>query len=231
MSDHRQEQRRRPVAVAEGPAGAGEALRCVIVEDQRMFTQLLVTMLRAGPGLNLRIAASAETVAEGITACQRHAPDVLLLDLALADGRGEVVAERLLEVNPAAKVVVLSAHAATFVCPPGIARAVHAVVDKTDAFDTLQMVLAKLAGPTPAPPASRDRLADQLSTREQEVLVLVGQGLRSEQIATRLGISRHTVQSHRKKIAIKLGTEGSELSRYAFHYWQQVASGGQTGPA
>jgi DNA-binding NarL/FixJ family response regulator len=208
---------------------ATATLRCVIVEDHRMFTQLLVTMLRAGPGLNLDIVASAETVAKGLAACDKHRPDLLILDLALADGRGEAVAERLLAVNPQAKVIVLSANASTFVCPPSIARTIHAVIDKTDAFDSLQMVLAKLVGTPPATPDSRDRLSRLLSHREQEVLVLVGQGLQSKEIATKLNITRNTVQSHRKKIAVKLGTEGAELSRYAYRFWQHLAAGTEAG--
>lgn len=215
-----------PAAEPIAPAGP---LRCVIVEDQRMFAQLLVTMLRAAPGLDLELLATAETVTEGIAACRQHGPDLVILDLALADGRGEAVAEALLETNPQAKVVVLSAHATTFVCPQTIAPAIHAVVDKSDAFDTLQIVLGKLAGVAPATPAARDRLVEQLSHREQEVLVLVGQGLRSEEIAARLGITRNTVQSHRKKIAFKLGTEGMELSRYAYQYWQRLAASDRVG--
>jgi DNA-binding NarL/FixJ family response regulator len=183
--DHAEHDPAAKSAPAEAAAPA-DPLRCVIVEDQRMFSQLLVTMLRAGPGLDLEIAATAETVAEGIAACEAHAPELLILDLALADGRGEAVAERLLEHNPGAKVIV---------------------------------------------PSARDRLAEQLSHREQEVLLLVGQGLQSKQIAERLQISHNTVQSHRKKIAFKLGTEGMELTRYAYHYWQRVAGGGCDSPA
>jgi DNA-binding CsgD family transcriptional regulator len=148
------------------PVAAADPPQCVIVEDQRMFSQLLVTMLRAGPGLDLEIVAAVETVAEG-----------------------------------------------------------------TDAFDALQVVLGRLTGFSPPSPSARDRLAAQFSHREQEVLVLVGQGLQSKQIAERLKISRNTVQSHRKKIAIKLGTEGMELTRYAYHYWQRVAAGGRVDPA
>jgi DNA-binding NarL/FixJ family response regulator len=228
--DHAEHDPAAKSAPAETAAPA-DPLRCVIVEDQRMFSQLLVTMLRAGPGLDLEIAATAETVAEGIAACEAHAPELLILDLALADGRGEAVAERLLEHNPGAKVIVLSAHAATFVCPPALTDAIHAVVDKADAFDALQIVLGKLTSPAPANPSARDRLAEQLSHREQEVLLLVGQGLQSKQIAERLQISHNTVQSHRKKIAFKLGTEGMELTRYAYHYWQRVAAGGCDSPA
>lgn len=234
MIKHKQKPARPAVragdATRPGTARSGGTRRCVIVEDQRMFTQLLVTMLRVNPGLDLQIVATAETAAEGIAACEKHRPDLLLLDLALGGERGEPVAERLLEVVPEARVIVLSAHAATFVCPASLTRAVHAVIDKTDAFDRLQGMLAKLAGGVPrAAPAARDGLVERLSHREQEVLVLIGQGLRSEDIAVKLGISRNTVQSHRKKIAIKLGTEGAELSRYAFHYWQRVAAGGRPG--
>lgn len=204
-------------------------LRSVIVEDHRMFTQLLVTMLRAGPGINLEIVAAVNSAASGIDACVEHQPDLLIFDLALGDGRGETVAERLLEVNPEAKLIVLSAHASTFVCPQSLCRSIHAVIDKTDAFDSLQMVLAKLVRLPSAAPASRDRLARQLSHREQEVLLLVGQGLPSKEIAARLNITRNTVQSHRKKIAMKLGTEGAELSRYAYRFWQQVTAGTRIG--
>ncbi|MEP7169982.1 MAG: helix-turn-helix transcriptional regulator [Bacteroidota bacterium] len=45
---------------------------------------------------------------------------------------------------------------------------------------------------------------DDLTTREQEVLELIADGLTDDDIAKKLGISIHTVNTHRKKILSKL---------------------------
>ena len=91
-------------------------LTCVVVEDQLMFLQLLVGMLKLQQGL--RVVATAATAAAGMEACIKHRPDLLILDLSLPDQRGEVVAEALLTHHPEARLIVLSGEASRFVCPP-----------------------------------------------------------------------------------------------------------------
>lgn len=54
-----------------------------------------------------------------------------------------------------------------------------------------------------------------LTDREAEIFGLIGDGLTSREIAERLGLSEHTVQTHRKRIATKLRTTGDELVRRA----------------
>ena len=122
------------------PANQLRSLQCLIVEDQVMFLQLLRSMLEALPGLE--IGAVATTQAEALALCSGDAPpDVLILDLALPDGDGLVVAEVLAETNPKAKVVVLSGQASSFVCPAALQPWIVGVVDKTAAFSQLQRVL------------------------------------------------------------------------------------------
>jgi DNA-binding NarL/FixJ family response regulator len=64
----------------KGPA------RCVIVEDQRMFAELLATLLQASPDIDLEVAAAVASVTGGIAACELHRPDLLLLDIGLPNG-------------------------------------------------------------------------------------------------------------------------------------------------
>ena len=60
------------------------------------------------------------------------------------------------------------------------------------------------------------RLIEQLTPREHEVLVLVADGLRNREIATRLGISEHTVKFHLAAIFGKLGASSrTEVVRKA----------------
>ncbi len=170
-----------------------------------MFLQLLVGMLRTQPGLE--VVATAATAAEGIAACLSHRPDLLILDLALPDGSGAVVAEALAAVKPQARLIVLSAQASSFFCPPGLESMLHAVVDKIEAYDVLGEEIAELVGPHPP--------AAVLTAREAEVLRLLGQGLSNQQIADQLDLSPLTVQTHRRNLSAKLGMKGAELVRFA----------------
>lgn len=150
----------------------------------------------------------ATTAAAGIEACLQHQPDLLILDLSLPDQSGTTVAEALLRVNGEAKLIVLSAQASSFVCPPSLQPMLHAEVDKIEAYDVLGEEIAELVGPiTPQ--------KQRLTTREQEVLKLIGQGVRNNQTSEVLQLSVHTVETHRRNLSIKLNIKGAELVRYA----------------
>jgi DNA-binding NarL/FixJ family response regulator len=188
-----------------------------LVEDQVMFLELLTGLLVARPGL--QVVAQAQTVQTAVEACHRWKPDLLLLDLALPDGDGLAVAREFLSVRPDGKVILLSGQAANFVCPIWLNDHVQAVISKNAAFDVLRIELDKLLGeipPSPASPALPEKQpAPLLSDREAAVYMLIGDGLSSAEIATRLGVSSHTVHTHRKRLASKLGTKGDELMRRA----------------
>jgi DNA-binding NarL/FixJ family response regulator len=199
------------------------SLRCVVVEDQVMFQQLLVAMLRAHEGLD--VVGTALTVAEARAVCRQQRPDVLILDLALPDGRGLEVVETLIEVAPSARVIVLSAEASSFVCPAPLRPVVHAVVDKTRAYGTLSQEIGEIcrqrraelrAGddgpPQPADPPPQQR---PLTQREEEIFSLIGRGQSNRDIAALLHLSQRTVETHRKNIVAKLGVSGPELVRLA----------------
>lgn len=187
------------------------ALRCVVVEDQAMFLELLVAMLRTTPGL--QVVATAQGVAEAVTACQRHRPDLLILDLALPDGHGlDVMAAVQGQPDPP-RTVVLSGQASSFVCPRELRGQVQAVIDKTRAFNELNaairpLLLAQDDGIAPGDSAL-------LTVREREVFALIGKGYTNRTIAEELGLSLRTVETHRKNVNHKLGAKGSKLVRLA----------------
>jgi len=193
-----------------------------------MFADLLAMTFAASPDVALEIVEIAPSVAAGIAACDRHKPDLVLLDLELPDGKGEAVAEHVAATLPGASVIVVSGRVGTFVCPPELAPHIDGVVSKTDAFHSLQVILADLfqsaagtRGPAGLSPGRR-RLTNILSKREREVLALIGQRLSSVEIAGRLGISLHTINAHRKNIARKLGIRGTNLALVAYEYHQQL---------
>ena len=200
-------------AAAPRPAAALASLTCVIVEDQLMFRDLLATIMALRS--DIRILARAHDVATGQAACEKHKPDVLILDLALPDGDGIDVARRFIEVAPRGRVLVVTGQASDFVCPPWLDRRLQSLISKADAFDSLRQELDVLTGASTRATASRNASTRNLTDREAEIFGLIGDGLSNRGIAERLGLSVLTVQTHRKRIATKLGTTGDELVRRA----------------
>lgn len=186
--------------------------RCLIVEDEVMFAHMLAGMLRGIGGLE--VVGIAHNRADGLSACEEHRPDLLVLDLALPDGEGVDVARKLARKHPQSRSIVLSGQAATFVLPRGLRTHIHAVIEKTKAYSVLQReVLQFLAAQSGAAPATDPESV--LSAREREVFRELGRGQANKQIAQRLGIASATVALHRKRIAAKLKTRGAELVRLA----------------
>ena len=197
------------------PKGQAGPLTCLIVEDQAMFLDMLSGMLSMRGWL--RIIDRARSVAAGKKCCLEHRPDLLVLDLTLADGNGLDVAQAFLQANPVGRVIVVSGNSSDFVCPAWLNGALQAVIDKNETFQALRQELDELLGVArPSIAGPRDTAASTLLTaREAEIFALIGEGFTSREIGERLSISEQTVQTHRKRIAAKLGTHGDELTRIA----------------
>lgn len=183
--------------------------RCLIVEDQVMFLQLLAKMLETYAELEL--VGTAGTVHSGLQALRDLRPDLLIVDLGLPDGDGTDLLRFLQLANPLARAVVLSAQAAGFICPPELEPMLLGVVDKTATFESLQRVLeSSLPAASSGIPAPR-----ALTPRQQEIFELIGRGCSNKEIAQQTGLSLGTVETHRKAISRRLGRSGAELVRFA----------------
>ncbi len=199
----------------------------LLVDDHRMLREALAELLARDPGL--RIVGEAASAREALETVARTHPDVLVLDVGLPDMTGIEVARRLR--GSRTKVLMLSAHtdkrfvqeamkagAAGYVSKAGaaeeLARALRAVADGQCYLspEVAAPIVRGLreTGPGTPPPSS------VLAKREREVLVLVAEGLRSTEIARRLGIRVGTVEAHRRNIGRKLGLHSvAELTKYA----------------
>ncbi len=189
---------------------------CVVVEDQGLFLEMLGEMLNMRGGL--RVHAGALTVAEGKVACQKHKPDLLILDLDLPDGDGLTVAEFLIRLNPSARIIIVSGHISDFVCPVWLNENLQATISKNATFTNLreeldEVIEVKYHGQRR--PLAHVQESCLLTPREAEIFALVGEGLCTKEIAACLFLSEHTIKTHRKHIARKLGTTGLEMVQRA----------------
>ena len=204
------------VEAAAGPPAQAHRLRnCLVVEDHKLIGQLLATVLRGLPGIGG--VTLAMTAADGIAAAAKRDCDLLILDLMLPDGDGLDVLRGVAALYPAVDCIILSSKAEECICPAEYAANIQALLDKTAAFDSLRceievIVRRRLIG---LPATMRAEPAHVLRPREFQVFQRIGEGMTTREIAQTLGITMHTVNSHRKAIVAKLGVVGAELVRLA----------------
>lgn len=208
----------RPAVVPPGTAPTPRPLACLLVEDHTLIAQLLAGVLRTLSGIGSVTVTG--TVAESLAVVAARDLDLVILDLKLPDGDGRTVLRSVAARYPQAICIILSSAAEEFTCPMELAGHVAALVDKTAPLDSLRQVveaavvqrLGGRATPMHADPAR------VLRPRELEVFEQIGKGMTTRDIADAMGITVHTVNSHRKSIVAKLGVVGAELVRLATIY-------------
>lgn len=208
----------------ETPAPAAkQPARILVVEDFPVVRDGLVQLLSAAPGLQVVDAVGDQRAARA--SIQLHHPDLLLLDLMLSGQNGLPFIADLNREHPELKVLVLSMlDEAVFAERALRAGAVGYVMKTADTSEVLQAVRSVLDGRVYLSPKifvtvfrgllhrsslSQVKGAEGLSDRELEVFQLIGSGAPNRQIATQLGISVKTVETHREHLKSKLGLQDS----------------------
>lgn len=200
-----------------------KAPRLLLVEDHPLVQE----------GLRALLAAQYEivaTIADGeavVEAYRSHRPDVVLLDLSLPKRGGMALIGDLIGVDPEARIVVVTMHADRALAANAFRIGALGFVPK-DApiahFHTaIRQALAGrqfLSPAVPKAPGSGDEVQPLglglLTERQRLIVRLIGQGLTSEQIGERLGVSKHTISFHRQNIWKQLGIQNDrEMFRYA----------------
>jgi DNA-binding NarL/FixJ family response regulator len=191
-------------------------IRLVVVDDHMVFRECLRALL--GRVEDVEIVAEAATTQEAIEVTEAVRPDVVLMDLHLPGGGGEVATTTILAAHPEVAVLVLTMHsddthlrhalnagARGYLLkdaePDAIIRAIVAVSQGQAIFDP--GIATRVIAATGAPQAERPFPA--LTEREHEILDRLARGLRNDAIAARMGISVKTVQNNVSTILLKLG--------------------------
>jgi len=194
--------------------------RVLVVDDHSLLRTGVANIINQEPALE--VVAEAASGREAIDAFRTHHPDVILMDLRMPEMEGVEAISRIREIDPQARVVVLT----TYDADEDIARALQAgakaYILKDIAADALVACIRDvLAGKTYLAPAAAAKLAErvtqiQLTPRELAALRLLANGNSNKEIAVSLDISERTVKSHLAHLFEKLGvTSRTEAVRVA----------------
>jgi DNA-binding NarL/FixJ family response regulator len=178
--------------------------------------------------------------ADGVESARRRAavvtPDVVLMDMRLADGTGAQATAAVLEVSPRSRVLVLSASAerddvlqavkagatgylVKSASKAELTEAVRATGDGRAVFTPglAGLVLGEYRRIARVPASGADQ--PSLTERETEILRFVAKGLTAKQIAEKLTLSHRTVENHVQATFRKLQVANRvELARYAIEH-------------
>lgn len=186
-----------------------ESVGVLVVDDHALVRTGVVNIISHEP--DLRVVAEASNGAEAVVEFAKHRPDVVLLDLRMPVMEGVEAVRQIRELDPAARVIVLT----TYDTDEDISRALRAgakayVLKDISADDLIACIHDVMRGKTYLAPAAAAKLAEgvarvQVTPRELSTLRLMADGKTNKEIANALGISERTVKSHLGHLFEKLG--------------------------
>ncbi|KTF39506.1 response regulator [Xanthomonas translucens] len=191
-------------------------MRVIIVDDH--------TLVRAGLSRLLQTFADVDVVAEASNAQQAvdlatlHRPDLVLMDLSLPGRSGLDALTDVLHTSPKTRVVMMSMHDDPVHVRDALDRGATGFVVKDAAPLELELALRaasvnqmflspQISSKMIAPMLGRERPVGvaALSPRQREILRQIGRGQNNKEIASDLGISVKTVETHRARMMESLG--------------------------
>ena len=183
----------------------------LLVDDHRVVREALAAMLTAVDGLTT--VHQAGTGEEALARYSALRPDAVVLDVRMPGLDGIEVTRRLLQEDPAARVLLLSGEGREDDRSRGLRAGALAFLAKdVDAAGLCAAVAALIAGEDQLSRAQRRSLASeplttgpQLSPRELQVLEGMAAGRSNAEIGRTLWVSEDTVKVHAKKLFVKTG--------------------------
>ena len=185
-----------------------DQIRLLVVDDHPVVRTGLVEMLRADS--RLQVIAQAASGEEAIAEFSARRPDVVLMDLRMPDMGGVEAIERIRELDPDARVLIVTALDGEDDIFRGLrAGAKGYILKDAPPPEVINAVLMTMQGRRYLAQSVAAKLADhldsnQLSEREVEILRWIATGLSNKGIARKAGITEGTVKFHVNNILSKL---------------------------
>lgn len=213
-------------------------MKVLLADDHPVVRHGLHSLLDADEGF--RVVGEASDGLETVEKVLKLKPEILVLDISMPELNGLDVTRRLRREAPDVKVIILTMHFAEEVARECLRAGARGYVLKSDADEDLleavravrddrpfftprikDMFYLGARACTPTAPRGLDGEVpiERLTQRELEVVKMLCEGLSNKEVASKVGISTRTVESHRNNIMHKLQVSAfSDLVRYAVRH-------------
>lgn len=194
-------------------------IRILLADDHAIMRQGLRQILAQHPDFD--VVAEASSGLEAVESAQRFQPDVAIVDIAMSELNGIEATAQIAKRSPHTAVLILSMYSDERYVLRAVRAGARGYVVKNSAGDELVQAIQSVYRGKPffspevskifqersarlnAPDEVEDRY-DLLTERERQIYQLLAEGNSNKEIATRLNLSLHTVETHRARIMEKL---------------------------
>jgi len=186
-------------------------VKILIADDHSMFAESLAFNLNHNGKFDiLKIVNNGK---ELLDACKFNEVDIILIDYNMPEMNGLDTTIELLKQHPNMKILVITMHSNSSIIKPLIKAGVRGIVLKNSSTsEVITAIEHIMLNKTYYSQEIVMNLTKQLSTdiqltkREMELINLLKLGLNTKEIAEKLSVSTHTVESHRKNLLAKTDT-------------------------
>ena len=195
-------------------------IKIIIADDHTIIRDGLKLILESKS--DLKVIAEAENGFQVVSKAKELQPDVIIMDIAMPNMNGVEATRRIIEENPAIKIIILSMHSTVEDIFRSLqAGAIGYLLKESAGTEIIDAVRAAFSGRRYLSRKVDDILIDsyiyehqlkeadspleRLSSREREVLQLVAEGKSSSEISELLYLSVKTVETYRSRMMQKLG--------------------------
>jgi len=205
----------------------------LIVDDHPLVREGLESILKTAA--EYEVVGQAGNAHDAIQMVKNLKPDLVLLDLGLPDKSGIELAGEIRNISPPTRILIISMHSKVDYIVKAFQAGATGYMTKESATERLLIGIAqvlngeyfmdgsvshKVVEKLMKTPEKEMKITDAgyetLTSREQEILVLLAEGYSAKEVAANLFISPKTVENHRTSIMNKLGLHSTlELVRYA----------------
>lgn len=205
--------------------------KVLIVDDHPAVHEVLA--FRISRQKDLKVCGEAEDIEDALRLLDETQPDVAVIDISLKSGRGIDLIKRIKDRNDHIRLLVWSMHGESLYAERALRAGALGYVNKDQATNKIidairrvledkvylsetmtDLMLQRTAG-SGMVEITRSPI-EQLADRELEVFSLIGQGVKTADIALRLHLSVKTVETYRDRIRQKLDLgDGTRLAQFA----------------
>ncbi len=200
----------------------------VIVDNHELMRKGIVSALR--PYEDILISGEANSGTQAIKVCSQVCPDVVIVDVKMAEMDGATVIRLIQYHHPNIQVIVLSDYISADLVHAAFEAGATSYIMKdvsseelVDAIRATHMGRSTIAHEVAQVLIRKPErvIENQLTSREQQVLRLLMKGYKNDEIAKELVITLATVKKHVRKVLLKLGVE-TRTQAVAFAYENEL---------
>lgn len=186
-------------------------IRTLLVEDQQLVLDALTLLLTsAANDLPIEVVGTAVNGREAITAANELLPDLIVMDVAMPVLSGTDAVYEIRRRHNDVKILMLSAHQSQHEVQAAKDSGANGYALKHAGREALVGSVKDILAGTAVFPDSGEKVTEEnalvdLTRRERQVLKLLAEGYKNQEIASLLFISSRTVEKHRASLIEKLG--------------------------